>query len=165
MTQQAPGTRAPADVLAAVPLEERLILPCLQRIQNFFGYVTDDSVDAVAGFLNVSRAEVIGVLTYYHDLRRTPPPPVVVAVCVAEACQAQGCEDLVQALSRDHSVVPDQATAELLVETVLTAVKVSCTATVEVARGVARRAARRAGCMCYHPEVRGRWWQTPGQVS
>ena len=55
--------------------------------------------------------------------------------------------------------------AELLVETVLTVVKVSCTATVEVARGVARRAARRAGCTCYHPEVRGRWWQTPGQVS
>ena len=55
--------------------------------------------------------------------------------------------------------------AELLVDTVLAAVKVSRTAMVEVARGVACRPARRADCTCYRPEVRGRWWQTLGQVS
>jgi len=108
VTQQAPGTRAPADVLAAVPLEERLILPCLQRIQKSFGYVTDDSVDAVAGFLNVSRAEVIGVLTYYHDLRRTPPPTVAVAVCVAEACQAQGSRSLICDIEVDFRIAVGQ---------------------------------------------------------
>ena len=55
--------------------------------------------------------------------------------------------------------------AELLVDTVLAAVKVSRTAMVGVARGVARMPARRADCTCYRPEVRGRWWQTLGQVS
>jgi formate dehydrogenase subunit gamma len=95
----------PADVLAAMPVEERLILPCLQRIQNSFGYVTDDSVDAVAGFLNVSRAEVIGVLTYYHDLRRTPPSAVVVGVCVAEACQAVGARSLIADIEADFRIV------------------------------------------------------------
>ena len=84
-----------ADVLDAVPAEERLILPCLQRIQSAFGYVPDDTLDPLAEFLNVTRAEVVGVLTYYHDLRRTPPPAVTVGVCVAEACQAVGARDLV----------------------------------------------------------------------
>ena len=83
MAEKLSGQHALADVLGAVPAHERLILPCLQRVQHAFGYVTDDAVDAVAEFLNVSRAEVIGVLTYYHDLRRTPPPAVAVGVCVA----------------------------------------------------------------------------------
>ena len=55
--------------------------------------------------------------------------------------------------------------AELLVDTVLAAVKVSRTAMVEVARGAARRPARRADCTCYRPEVRDRWWPKLGQVS
>jgi formate dehydrogenase subunit gamma len=98
------GRHAPADVLDAVPAHERLILPCLQHLQRAFGYITDDAVDAVGEFLNVSRAEVIGVLTYYHDLRRTPPPAVAVGVCVAEACQAQGARALVGEIEREFSV-------------------------------------------------------------
>ena len=77
-----------------MPAEERLILPCLQRVQHSAGYLDDEAIDAVAEFLNVSRAEVVGVVSYYHDLRRTPPPAVMVQVCVAEACQAQGVRSL-----------------------------------------------------------------------
>ena len=95
MTKKLSGQPSVADVLDAVPAEERLILPCLQRIQHAFGYVPDDTLDPLAEFLNVTRAEVVGVLTYYHDLRRTPPPAVTVGVCVAEACQAVGARELV----------------------------------------------------------------------
>lgn len=94
----------PSRVLESLPAEERLILPCLQRIQSTFGFITDESVDAVAEFLNVSRAEVVGVLTYYHDLRTTPPPPVVVGVCVAEACQATGAQSLITQIESDFGV-------------------------------------------------------------
>jgi len=104
VTRKVRGSRAPADVLAALPAHERLILPCLQAIQRDFGFVPEDSVDAVAGFLNVSRAEVVGVLTYYHDLRRTPPPAVVVGVCVAEACQAAGVRPLIEQIEHDFGV-------------------------------------------------------------
>ena len=104
MAEKLSGQHAPADVLDAVPAHERLILPCLQHLQRAFGYITDESVDAVAEFLNVSRAEVIGVLTYYHDLRRTPPPAVAVGVCVAEACQAQGVRSLVGDIEREFAV-------------------------------------------------------------
>ncbi len=81
-------------VLAALPEPERLILPALQRVQEVFGHIPDDALDLVAHALNVSRAEVYGVLTYYHDLRRTPPPPVTVRLCAAEACQAVGSREL-----------------------------------------------------------------------
>lgn len=104
MTEKLSRQHALAGVLDAVPAHERLILPCLQRVQHAFGYITDDAMDAVAEFLNVSRAEVIGVLTYYHDLRRTPPPVVAVGVCVAEACQAQGVRSLVGDIEREFSV-------------------------------------------------------------
>jgi formate dehydrogenase subunit gamma len=91
-------------VLEALPAHERLILPCLQAIQQAHGFVPDESVDVVAGFLNVSRAEVVGVLTYYHDLRRRPPPAVVVGVCVAEACQASGVRSLIEQIEHDFGV-------------------------------------------------------------
>lgn len=90
--------------LEALPVEERLILPSLQRLQATFGYVPDEAIGTVAEFLNVSRAEVVGVLTYYHDLRQTPPPAVVVQVCVAEACQAQGVRDLVANIEREFGI-------------------------------------------------------------
>lgn len=70
------------------------MLPALQRVQGVFGYVPDEALNLVAAALNVSRAEVYGVLTYYHDLRRTPPPPVTVRLCAAEACQAVGSREL-----------------------------------------------------------------------
>ncbi len=104
MTEKLSGQQAVADHLESLPADERLILPCLQHVQRSFGFVADDAVDAVAEFLNVSRAEVIGVLTYYHDLRRTPPPAVAVGVCVAEACQAQGARSLVGAIEAEFGV-------------------------------------------------------------
>jgi len=91
-------------VLEALPTHERLILPSLQAIQHAFGFVPEESIDVVAEFLNVSRAEVVGVLTYYHDLRRTPPPAVVVGVCVAEACQASGVRSLIEKIEHDFGV-------------------------------------------------------------
>jgi len=91
-------------VVRELPLVERLILPALQRIQHTFGWVPDESVDLIAAELNVSRAEVVGVLTYYHDLRQSPPPDVHVQVCVAEACQSVGSRELVSNLEAAYGV-------------------------------------------------------------
>lgn len=109
VTQKASGNTpetqsAVMEILESLSAEERLILPCLQHLQRELGYITEDSVDVVAEFLNVSRAEVVGVLTYYHDLRRTPPPAVAVAVCVAEACQAQGVRKLTGVIEAEFGV-------------------------------------------------------------
>jgi formate dehydrogenase subunit gamma len=70
------------------------LLPILHEIQHTLGYVPDDAVPLIAKELNLSRAEVHGVLTYYHHFRQTPPRKHVVQVCCAEACQANGSEAL-----------------------------------------------------------------------
>lgn len=85
-----------SEVLETLSEDERLILPALQRVQASFGFVPRDAVSAIAGFLNVSVADVHGVLTFYHDLRTTEPAPITVALCVAEACQANGSAGLVR---------------------------------------------------------------------
>jgi formate dehydrogenase subunit gamma len=79
--------------------DERLILPALQSLQLEFGFVHPDAVPAVARLLNVSVADTYGVLTFYGDLRTTPPAPVTVSVCVAEACQSVGSRSLIDAVA------------------------------------------------------------------
>jgi len=70
------------------------LLPILHDIQHALGYVPDEAVPLIAKQLNMSRAEVHGVITYYHHFRQTPPGRHVVRVCCAEACQANGSEEL-----------------------------------------------------------------------
>ena len=72
------------------------LLPILHDIQHELGYVPEDAVPLIAKELNLSRAEVHGVITYYHHFRRTPPPRHVVHVCCAEACQANGSQALAE---------------------------------------------------------------------
>jgi formate dehydrogenase subunit gamma len=68
------------------------LLPLLQAVQEALGYVPDAAVGAIALGLNLIRAEVHGVVTFYHDFRRSPPPAHVVRLCRAEACQARGAK-------------------------------------------------------------------------
>ena len=92
-------------VLEILPADERLILPALQAVQQGFGYVPKEAVALIANSLNVSVADVHGVLTYYHELRTTAPAPLTVAICVAEACQATGARELVAHVSANLAPV------------------------------------------------------------
>lgn len=85
-------------VLSSLPADDRLILPALQRIQSVFGHVPDESISLIAAELNVSRAEVVGVLTFYHDLRTSPPASRDLRICLAEACRSVGAADLAKEL-------------------------------------------------------------------
>src|ERR1017187_348009 len=71
------------------------LLPILHALQEEFGYVDESAVPVVAEALNLSHAEVQGVITFYHDFRHTPPGRHTLHVCRAEACQSMGCEKLV----------------------------------------------------------------------
>lgn len=70
------------------------MLPILHGIQDALGFIPPDSVPLIASGLNVSRAEVHGVITFYHHFRQTPPGRHTVQICRAEACQAVGAERL-----------------------------------------------------------------------
>ena len=66
------------------------LLPLLHAIQAKIGYVPPESVAAIAKGLNLSRAEVHGVISFYHDFRSAPAGRHVLQICRAEACQAMG---------------------------------------------------------------------------
>jgi formate dehydrogenase subunit gamma len=74
------------------------LLPVLQEAQAAFGHVPDVAIDFIAEALNLSRAEVFGVVSFYPDLRTSPPGRRVVRVCRAEACQAMGAPGPAEAL-------------------------------------------------------------------
>jgi formate dehydrogenase subunit gamma len=71
------------------------LLPILHDIQHALGHIPADAVPLVADALNLSRAEVHGVISYYHHFRDKPAGRHVVQVCRAEACQARGADALV----------------------------------------------------------------------
>jgi formate dehydrogenase subunit gamma len=75
------------------------LLPVLHALQESFGYVDPRAVGLVALELNLSRADVHGVLTFYSDFRTSPPGAVRIQVCRGEACQSVGGHDLA-----DHAV-------------------------------------------------------------
>lgn len=72
------------------------LIAVLHAIQDEAGFVPPEVVAPLARAFNLSRAEVHGVLTYYHHFRTHPPAPVTVALCRAEACRSMGVEALAQ---------------------------------------------------------------------
>lgn len=70
------------------------LLPILHAIQDTIGHIPRDAVSAIASELNLSRAEVHGVITFYHYFRQTPPGRHTVQICQAESCQAMGSAKL-----------------------------------------------------------------------
>ena len=71
------------------------LLPILHEVQETFAHVPRGALPVIAKALNLSRAEVWGVVTFYHDFRHDPAGRHVLKLCRAEACQSVGCEALV----------------------------------------------------------------------
>ncbi len=89
-----------SEIIAAHRHVEGPLLPILHAVQTEWGHIPEPAIPAIANALNLGRAEVHGVVTFYHDFRHTPAGATVIKVCAAEACQAQGGRDLVQATLR-----------------------------------------------------------------
>jgi formate dehydrogenase subunit gamma len=85
------------------------MLPILHDLQEQFGYIDDRAIPLIADALNVSRAETLGVISFYHDFRRAPIDGRTLKLCRAESCQAMGCEELVSHLAVRHGVKVDDA--------------------------------------------------------
>lgn len=83
-----------AAVLAAHPPAPGALLPLLHALQDTLGHVPPGSVPVIAEHLNLSRAEVHGVVSYYHFFRQAPAGRTVLQVCRAEACQSRGADRL-----------------------------------------------------------------------
>ncbi len=123
--------RAIADALADQP---GALLPILHAVQDEFGYVTEAAVPHIASALNLSRAEVHGVISFYHLIRTTPPGKKIVYICRAESCKAMGgvaLEDHVkQKLGIDYHQTTDDG--EISLEPVYCLGNCSCSPSVMV---------------------------------
>ncbi len=71
------------------------LMPILVGLLDRFGYINTDIVPAIADALNLSKAEVHGVISFYHDFRTTPPGRHTVKICRSESCQAMGGNALI----------------------------------------------------------------------
>ncbi len=83
-----------AEIIAGESRREGATLPILHALQAAFGYVHAEAVPMIADALNLTRAEVYGVMSFYHDFRSTPPGRHVLKLCRAEACQSLGADAL-----------------------------------------------------------------------
>ena len=100
------------DLVAQAPTEPDKLLPLLHDVQKRLGYVPKAAIQLIAKALNLSRAEVHGVVSFYHDFHEEPTADHVVQLCMAEACQAVGCRSLAAHVQETlglgfHDATPD----------------------------------------------------------
>ncbi|MFV0463670.1 MAG: NAD(P)H-dependent oxidoreductase subunit E [Nostocoides sp.] len=87
------------------------LLPILHEVMDVYGWIAQDDITVIADVLNLSRAEVVGVVSFYDDFATSPPTQHVVRICRGEACQAVGAEHLATQTSAEYADNP-QVTVE-----------------------------------------------------
>ena len=95
-----PIADAVASALSACRDRPGPLLLVLHAVQDILGYVPEEAVGEIARGLNLSRAEVHGVITFYHDFRSTPAGRHILKICRAESCQAVGADALMDHVKR-----------------------------------------------------------------
>src|ERR1700689_5968395 len=101
-----------AEIIAEHTQLEGATLVILHALQEAFGYVPEAAIPMVAEALNLSRAEVHGVFTFYHDFRHKPAGKHVLKLCRAEACQAAGGDALAARAEAKLGVAIGNTTAD-----------------------------------------------------
>jgi formate dehydrogenase subunit gamma len=89
-----------AAIVASEATREGAMLPILHALQHAFGYIHAEAVPLIAESLNLTRAEVHGVVSFYHDFHRHPPGRHTLMLCRAEACQSLGGDALASHVRR-----------------------------------------------------------------
>jgi len=116
MTSVTPDLRSPREcALAAVEAhrgERGALLPILHTVAAELGHVPRDAVPVLADALNLSIAEVHGVVTFYRDFRSVPAGRTTVRVCRAEACQSVGAQALAEHAEAELGIVAGETTAD-----------------------------------------------------
>lgn len=107
-------------IIAQMADLEGALLPTLHALQEAFGYIDEACVPLLAHALNLSQAEVRGVISFYHDFRNAPAGRHILKICRSESCQSMGAEQLVQHLVQVHRLAPGATSADggLTVESV-----------------------------------------------
>jgi len=100
------------EIVAAHAHLEGPLLPILHALQREYGCVPRDAIPVVAKALNLTRAEVYGVVSFYHDFRARPAGRRVVRLCRAEACQSMGGRELAETVLKHFRIDWGETTAD-----------------------------------------------------
>jgi formate dehydrogenase subunit gamma len=100
------------EIVAAHAHLEGPLLPILHAVQGAFGFVPRDAIPLIAHALNLTRAEVFGVVSFYHDFRDAPAGRRVVKLCRAEACQSMGGVAVADAVLKHFRIGWGETTAD-----------------------------------------------------
>ncbi|MDJ0813282.1 MAG: NAD(P)H-dependent oxidoreductase subunit E [Woeseiaceae bacterium] len=87
-------TQVAGEIIAGFDARPEMLVQVLHAFLDRFGWISEAAIRQLADELNISRADVHGVVSYYHDFRTEPPGEHVIKVCAAEACQAMGGREL-----------------------------------------------------------------------
>ncbi len=101
-----------AEILEAHRGLEGPLLPILHAIQEAFGHVPDSAVPQIAAALTLSKAEVHGVISFYHDFRAAPAGRHVLKLCRAEACQTMGADAVAERIKKALGIDWHETTAD-----------------------------------------------------
>lgn len=94
MKQRAFDQQTASEIIASFDARAEMLVQILHAFMRRFGWINEDAIRQLAKELNISRADVHGVVSYYHDFRTMPPGRHIVKICEAEACQAMGSRKL-----------------------------------------------------------------------
>jgi len=132
MTVQDYDKQVATEIIASVGSRPEMLVQILVAFIERFGWITEDAIRQLAAELNLSRAEVHGVVSYYHDFRTTPPGRHVIKVCQAESCQAMGSRELSAHAERSLGVKMHSHTEDITLEPVYCLGNCACSPAVMV---------------------------------
>jgi len=132
MTPEAYDKQTASDIVASFGARAEMLVQILHAFIDRFGWISEDAIRQLAEELNLSRAEVHGVVSYYHDFRTTPPGKHVVKICQAEACQAMGSRELSTHATQSLGVEMHASNEEITLEPVYCLGNCACSPAVMV---------------------------------
>jgi formate dehydrogenase subunit gamma len=101
-----------SEIISHFGARPELLVQVLHAFLERYGYISEDAIRQIADELNLSRAEVHGVVSFYHDFRTTPPGEHTLKICQAESCQAMGSRELTSMAEKKLGVALSNTTED-----------------------------------------------------
>lgn len=120
------------DVIESHDARPELLIQILHGVRDRLGWIPAEAIRQLAEALNLSRADVHGVVSYYHDFRTEPPGKHVIKVCQAEACQAMGSRELTAHAERTLGVEMNTSSPDVTLEPVFCLGNCACSPSIMI---------------------------------
>jgi len=118
MTPVAYNKQQASEIIARFDSRSEMLVQVLHAFIEQFAWISEDAIRQLADELNLSRAEVHGVVSYYEDFRTSPPGKRIVKICQAEACQAMGSRKLSAHAEKSLGVAMHGSNTDITLEAV-----------------------------------------------